>query len=81
MEQFLHRQINQELAKRDRCVTVHDETQEEAIEVDADSLKANSVLEDPNVILEQIEPLRPAMLEPRDKLPSGEPMEVNLMQV
>ena len=83
VERFLHKQVNQTLADRDRHTTVHNETQEEAMEVDTNSLKTNSVPEDPSVILEQIEPPRPAtpMPEPEDDLPPGEPMDINLTQI
>ena len=71
------------LADRDKCATMCDETKEEAMEVDADSLKTNSAPEDPNVILEQIEPPKPdtPTLEPEDNLPPGEPMDVDLVQI
>ena len=83
MEQFLHKQVNQTLANRDKCATVRNETQEEAMEVDTDSLKMNSVPEDPSVILERIELPRPATLqpEPENDLPPGEPMDVDLTQI
>ena len=80
MERFLHKQVNQTLADKDRCATVRDET---TMEADADSLRTNSAPEDPNVILEQIEPPRPATPapEPGDDLPPGEPMDIDLAQI
>ena len=53
------------------------------MELDVDSLKTNSTPEDPNVILEKIEPPRPTtpQPEPKSDLPPGEPIDIDLVQI